>query len=107
MLLLSAEVGGGARSEGSRRGRAGADEFWATLAQQKQHLAATIASEGRDAEAMLAAMSIACAGALRSVPSTGAVSYLLAAGAWNRQGEQPSTQSPGLASLLVGPPNTS
>ena len=78
--------------------------FAATLAaSQKQHLAATLESEGGTPQALLAAMLDRVTPApFDASPQQALMSYLLAAGSWTGSGEQLDTRAAGLARLLVG-----
>ena len=78
--------------------------FAATLAaSQKQHLAATLESEGQTPQALLAAMLDRVTPApLDPAPQQALMSYLAAAGTWTGSGEQLNTRAAGLARLLVG-----
>ena len=78
--------------------------FAATLAaSQKQHLAATLESEGQTPQALLAAMLDRVTPApLDPVPQQALMAYLAAAGTWTGSGEQLNTRAAGLARLLVG-----
>jgi uncharacterized protein (DUF1800 family) len=78
--------------------------FAATLAaSQKQHLAATLESEGQTPQALLAAMLDRVTPApLDAAPQQALMAYLVAAGTWTGSGEQLNTRAAGLARLLVG-----
>jgi uncharacterized protein (DUF1800 family) len=78
--------------------------FAATLAaSQKQHLAATLESEGQTPQALLAAMLDRVTPApLDPAPQQALMAYLAAAGTWTGSGEQLNTRAAGLARLLVG-----
>ena len=78
--------------------------FAATLAaSQKQHLAATLESDGQTPQALLAAMLDRVTPApLDAAPQQALMAYLVAAGTWTGSGEQLNTRAAGLARLLVG-----
>ena len=77
--------------------------FAATLAaSQKQHLAATLESEGQTPQALLAAMLDRVTPApFDSAPQQALMSYRLAGGAWTGSAAQLNTRAAGLARLLV------
>jgi uncharacterized protein (DUF1800 family) len=78
--------------------------FAATLAtSQKEHIAASLESDGGTPQALLAAMLDRVTPApFDAAPQQALMSYLLAAGAWTGSDEQLRTRAAGLARLLVG-----
>jgi uncharacterized protein (DUF1800 family) len=78
--------------------------FAATLAaSQKEHLAATLESDGQTPQALLTAMLDRVTPApLDASPHQALMSYLVAAGTWTGSAEQLNTRAAGLARLLVG-----
>jgi uncharacterized protein (DUF1800 family) len=78
--------------------------FAATLASsQKEHLAATLESDGGTSQGLLTAMLDRVTPApLDSAPRQALMTYLLAGGSWTGNSEQLNTRASGLARLLVG-----
>jgi hypothetical protein len=77
--------------------------FAATLASsQKEHLAASVATEGGTSQGLLTAMLNRVTPApLDPAPQQALLTYLLAGGSWTGNEEQLNTRASGLARLLV------